>query len=307
MSDAFDAELSKLSNGDHCCLLFSSPEEQIRLTAPFLYAGFRRDERCVFVGSDDGVERMREGLKALGITVDEEARKGRLLMTSEREYLDRDRWSTEKMLDFLQRAYDSTMSDGFTALRAAGDVWWQVGPRQDYEDVVYYETLLDVFFIGKRMLGMCQYARGRFPTDVLEGLLSTHKIAAVDANVCANPHYVPPELLLEKNPEVRQKKRVEWMTSQLVRVRTAEAARERALDELMKAHEQLKRMEKVRDTFGLFVTPEVVDHVLTQPPSEWRRGEQKTVTVLFADVRQFTPFVGANPPEAVIDALNLIP
>src|ERR1051326_5607768 len=159
MSDAFDAELSKLSNGDHCCLLFSSPEEQIRLTAPFLYAGFRRGERCVFVGSDDEVERMREGLKA---------------------------------------------------------------------------------------------------------------------------------------------QRVEWMTSQLVRVRTAEAARERALDELMKAHEQLKRMEKVRDIFGLFVTPEVVDHVLPQPPSEWRRGEQKTVTVLFADVSQFTPFVGEEDRDGLL-------
>src|SRR5581483_10075935 len=203
MADSFNAELAGLSNGDHCCLLFNSPDEQVQLTAPFLYAGFRRDERCVFVGSDDDIDRMREGLKAEGISVDEEARKGRLMMTSDREYLDGDRWSTEKMLDFLQRAYDSTMADGFSALRAAGDVSWQVGPRQDYGDVVYYETLLDLFFIGKHMVGMCEYPRDRSPADVLEGILSTHKIAAIDTTLGANPHYVPPNLLLEKNQEVR--------------------------------------------------------------------------------------------------------
>jgi class 3 adenylate cyclase len=297
-------DLPELANGDHCCLFFTSPQEQVRITAPFLHSGLRAGERCVFVGDDGEVEMIRAGLKDAGISVEQEARKGRLVMTSEREYLDGGRWSTEKMLGFLQQAYDGAMQDGFTALRAAGDVSWQVGPEQDYGQVVYYETLLDMFFIGKRMVGMCQYPRGKCPADVLGGILSTHKIAAIDAQVCPNPHYVPPDLLLEKNNEVRQRKRVEWMTSQLVRVNQAEAAQRSAVDQVVRAHEQLKRMEKVREAFGLFVTPEVVDHVLARPQETWRRGEKKLVTMLFADVRRFTPFADANTPETVVDVLN---
>lgn len=297
-------ELPQLSNGDHCCLFFSSPEEQIRLTTPYLHAGLGRDERCVFIGDHRTVERMREGLKSEGLEVDREIEKGRLTLSSDRDYLDGGHWSTEKMLGFLQEAYDSAMEEGFTALRAAGDVSWQIGPDQDYRDVVYYETLLDVFFLGKRMVGMCEYPRGKCPAEVLGGILNTHKIAAVDSRLCSNFHYVPPELLLEKNPRARQEKRVEWMTSQLVRVREAEAARQKAMDALVQAHAELTRMEKVRDTFGLFVTPEVVDHVLTLPPASWRKGESKTVTVLFADVRRFTPFAGSNSPDLVVELLN---
>jgi len=94
--------------------------------------------------------------------------------------------------------------------------------EQDYQQVVYYEALLDVFFLGKHMVGMCQYHKNKCPTDILEGILNTHKIAAVGKDVCSNFHYMPPELLFEKNSKVRQEKRAEWMTSQLLRARKAE-------------------------------------------------------------------------------------
>src|SRR5690242_11620284 len=136
--ETLNQELPKLSNGDHCCLFFSSPQEQIRVTAPFIDRGLRQDERCVFVGDDREVERVREGLKDSGIEVEKEIKKGRLMLSSGRDYLDNNHWRTEKMLGFLQQAYESAMSDGFTALRATGDVSWEVGPDQDYRDIVYY-------------------------------------------------------------------------------------------------------------------------------------------------------------------------
>ncbi|MDE2293206.1 MAG: MEDS domain-containing protein, partial [Elusimicrobia bacterium] len=215
-----------VSHGDHCCLLFSSPEQQARITAPFLAAGLERDERCVFVGDAASVEAVRGGLKDAGVAVDREADRGRLALTSAQDYLDGGRWRTEKMLGFLQTAYDSAMADRFTALRAAGDVSWQVGPDQDYSQVVYYEALLDVFFIGKRMVGMCQYPKNRVPAEVLTGILETHKVAAIDAELCSNSRYVAPQALLEKDPDAREGKRVEWMTAQLLRARRFEAERD---------------------------------------------------------------------------------
>jgi signal transduction histidine kinase len=222
MKASIETLLPDIGHGDHCCLLFSSPEDQVDVSVPFLAIGLERDERSLYVGAHALIERMRDGLESAGIDVDAEIQKGRLVLSSDRDYLEGGRFNTDKMLVFLQQTYESALAEGFTALRAAGDMWWEVGPDEDCGDIVYYETLLDVFFLGKRMVGMCQYPTGRFPRETLNGILHTHKIAAIDSEICSNFHYLPPELLLEKDAHASHDKRFEWMTSQLLRARRAE-------------------------------------------------------------------------------------
>lgn len=75
-------------------------------------------------------------------------------------------------------------------------------------------------------------------------------------------------------------------------------------EELDQAYTKLEQTEEVRETFGQFVTPEVAQLVLAHPQDFWKRGERKVVTVLFADVRSFTPFSARVQPEEVVSALN---
>src|SRR5687767_14485264 len=109
--------LPELSHGDHCCLLFSSPEQQMQVTVPFLALGLERDEKSVFVGDADSVELLRSSFKQAGVSVDAEVGAGRLVFASNRDYLDGGRFTTDRMLSFLQQAYDETLGEGFTALR----------------------------------------------------------------------------------------------------------------------------------------------------------------------------------------------
>ena len=81
------------------------------------------------------------------------------------------------------------------------------------------------------------------------------------------------------------------------RLLSIELAREKAL------RQALTRTQKVMETFGLFVTPEVANYVLSLPEGG-RKGVRKRVTVLFADVRRFTSFAESMPPEAAVDTLN---
>ncbi|MFA6029681.1 MAG: adenylate/guanylate cyclase domain-containing protein [Elusimicrobiota bacterium] len=86
-----------------------------------------------------------------------------------------------------------------------------------------------------------------------------------------------------------------------------ELAKEKALRaELDRAYTELTKMERVRDTFGQFVTPEVARFVLANPDSVCDQGEQKVLTVLFVDVRSFSPFAGKVPPREAVSALNEI-
>lgn len=67
-----------------------------------------------------------------------------------------------------------------------------------------------------------------------------------------------------------------------------------------------RAMRRLFETFGHFSTPEVADYVLKHPNDYWKRGERRDVTVLFSDVRNFTPFAGRENPEHVVEALNEI-
>jgi class 3 adenylate cyclase len=64
----------------------------------------------------------------------------------------------------------------------------------------------------------------------------------------------------------------------------------------------LREREAIRETFGRYVSPEVRDEILAGRVSA--AGAQREVTILFADLRNFTPWVEASPPAEVVTDLN---
>jgi adenylate cyclase len=68
--------------------------------------------------------------------------------------------------------------------------------------------------------------------------------------------------------------------------------------------EDLELKEKIKDSFGRYVTPEIVDMILAKPNDEWMKGSKVEATVLFADIRGFTAIAENKDPQAVLDLLN---
>ena len=58
----------------------------------------------------------------------------------------------------------------------------------------------------------------------------------------------------------------------------------------------------IRETFGRYVSPEVRDEILAGRAS--LAGDLREVTILFADLRDFTPWVEASPAGEVVAGLN---
>jgi adenylate cyclase len=68
--------------------------------------------------------------------------------------------------------------------------------------------------------------------------------------------------------------------------------------------EDLELKEKIKDSFGRYVTPEIVDMILAYPNGEWMKGSEVDATVLFADIRGFTTIAENKDPQVVLDLLN---
>jgi adenylate cyclase len=60
----------------------------------------------------------------------------------------------------------------------------------------------------------------------------------------------------------------------------------------------------LRDTFSRYVSPELCEEILKNPEVLALGGRRQQVTVLFADIRNFTSMSEALAPEAVVEVLN---
>ena len=66
----------------------------------------------------------------------------------------------------------------------------------------------------------------------------------------------------------------------------------------------LRDKEKIKHAFSSYVARQVVDEILKNPDGIMLTGERRDVTVIFCDLRGFTPLAEKLPPEDVVAALN---
>lgn len=65
-----------------------------------------------------------------------------------------------------------------------------------------------------------------------------------------------------------------------------------------------KERKKVKGTFSLYLSPEVIDQVLDDPEALKLGGERKELTVFFSDVRSFTTISESLTPEKLCELMN---
>jgi adenylate cyclase len=67
---------------------------------------------------------------------------------------------------------------------------------------------------------------------------------------------------------------------------------------------EMRLKERIKDTFGRYVDPRVVESLLGNPAALERAGERQDCTVFFSDIAGFTPLAELLTPAAVLRVLN---
>jgi PAS domain S-box-containing protein len=76
------------------------------------------------------------------------------------------------------------------------------------------------------------------------------------------------------------------------------------IDDLTEQRHLEADRERIRQTFGRVVAPRVRDRLLEDPSALRLDGVRQSITVLFADIHQFTNFSERNQPEILFEILN---
>jgi adenylate cyclase len=67
---------------------------------------------------------------------------------------------------------------------------------------------------------------------------------------------------------------------------------------------ELFRQSMMKESFGKYVGPEVLNMILESPEHAWLKGRKNKASILFADIRGFTGYVETTEPEEVVKGLN---
>jgi signal transduction histidine kinase len=234
MTNELERELSGLKQKDHVCPIYESADERTAVAVSFIKEGLARGERCLYVSSDQSVSELAGALDAAGIDFAYESGREALRLLTERDaYLLSGEFQPRPMIAFLRQTEAQALADGFSGLRSAGDMTWEMGPAAGRERWLEYEALLNRFLEDSRTVVLCQYNRARFGPDWILDVLRTHPVAVLGGQVCPNPYYEPPELVLHSESQESSEfkaKRVDWWIAQLKQARRAEQEREHIMN-----------------------------------------------------------------------------
>jgi class 3 adenylate cyclase len=68
--------------------------------------------------------------------------------------------------------------------------------------------------------------------------------------------------------------------------------------------EQLRRNERIRETFGRYIDPRVVEGLLDRPEVALTQGQRRVMTIMFCDMRGFTAMSEGMTPQGLVKIVN---
>ncbi|MDB6065843.1 MAG: putative Histidine kinase [Pedosphaera sp.] len=212
---------------------------------PFIREGLSLNEQFIYIADDQTVDELADQLQQAGIDVKAESECGRLKLHTRKEWRQPGELDSNKKAEQVRQFIGQAAKDGFKGIRFAVEMTWTLGPDIAPHSLEHWEATLNSLFepsFPARII--CLYNRSRLDPEALLAALHTHPNAIVGDKIYLNPFFEAP-LILEANGHANGRSgengdgwverrngngktahaKVEWMLSQLQRVRNKEEER----------------------------------------------------------------------------------
>lgn len=163
----------------HLCQFYQTKEDLIDILVPFLRAGLKRNESCVWVTSeivsvDDAIEAMRKEVPDIDCFI----RSGQLeIFPHTAWYASDDGFNAQRVLDGWSQKLDYALKKGYAGARITGDTMWL--QKKDWKAFMSYESAINDVIEGKKLIVLCTYPLDRCGANEVIDVINTHQSALI--------------------------------------------------------------------------------------------------------------------------------
>jgi hypothetical protein len=185
----------QLRLNDSVAFFFKSNEERLSFVIPYMIAGFRNNERCVYIAVENTVPEILAEFKKADIDIDAATASGALsVVTKHDTYLRNGIFDPARMIADLDGSVRFALQQGFFGLRITGEMSWALDLPSALTRLCEYEQELYRHW-PSQLTGLCQYNETLFPRDVIEKIANCHAAVVRDGKIVRNPRHMPAEKL----------------------------------------------------------------------------------------------------------------
>ncbi len=260
-------EISGLGFGDHLCSIYRDVYEQMEIIVPYLSCGLKNHEKCIYIVDESSTNEIRKAFIGSGVEIDEYLKSGQFVfLTKEDAYLKGGSFDPDRMIATLKQAEETALKEGYSGMRATGEMTWVLSKHPGSHRLIEYESKLNYFFPNSRSSAICQYHESRFDPDILIGVIHTHPKVVIHGLLCKNRYYIPPDeflcgvehdefaacvyqdirdgIIASARSEIDSKRIEKELHDNLNRAERSRRAMLSALEDSRLAHESLKKSEE---------------------------------------------------------------
>ncbi len=236
-----------LQQGSHLCFIYSSREQQLETLRSFVRKGLERNEKILYVFDDRTKEEIIKYFEKKNLEIKELLDSGQFEFLTKREsYLKNGRFEPDNMFELLTKAKDRALENGFTGLRATGEMTWFFTEAPGVGQLMEYESQLNDFVQGKEMVILCQYNENEFSPENLLDVIYTHPKIILHDSIYENHYYMPPDVFASRMKEEVDRDYYEDIKNKLIqKEKSPSSDREREEEDLDTLRQTVQELEKI--------------------------------------------------------------
>jgi PAS domain S-box-containing protein/putative nucleotidyltransferase with HDIG domain len=190
----------ELRHHAHACLLYETEGQWYDTIIPFLNNGLKNGEKCLYIAHAHKAEDICGYLEKMKVDCKRIIDRGQILFLDKgQSYVREGFFDPENTIEFLRFETQKALDQGYSGLRASGEMSWVLEYGGSLDRLIEYEDLLNSeFFPSNQCVAICQYDMRLFNLSIIRGAIETHPLVVSNDGLFDNFYYLPPEPY--KNP-----------------------------------------------------------------------------------------------------------